>query len=612
MGADHAQVSLLRTTQRVVGHFGDSARAAFAETALEDSLCTVTALTDAPLIVEDARADERVNDLAPVLALEVGSYCGVPLRTPDGLVLGALCGYGRAPASFSEAAVALLEELGQAVVEELQDQTAAERYTAAVTRLDRLVGAASLGSWEVWLDTERIVWDARMFELYDIDPATFTNTLDAVFARIHPEDRATTRARFDRALALGIDYDAEYRVPQRDGSVRWIRTWGRVLSDGDRPERVVGSATDTVKVDDVLSIAQSVQQVTTPIFSLDDHDRFVFVNDEAARVMGIAPSELLGRPIWQYTPEAGVELYRSAFSQARFTNRPSTVERFDPLRNTWWETRVYPTPGTLTVHVADISGRKRDDQARAALLSHHRTIAEALESAVLPEALPELDGAELAALYRPADVDGKFGGDWYDAYVLDRHRLFLVVGDVAGHGLRAASVMGQLRNSLRAFTLLGKGPARVLWRLNELLHQLEPTAMATVWIGELDLRTGRLLWATAGHPPAVLAGGDETRVLERRPNPPIGAIRPGADYIEHEERLAVGDRLFLCTDGLIERRQEDLTLGVGRLVAAIEAAHRSPIGHAVPQLVREVLGRGTAADDVCVLAVEVRSLATPA
>ena len=228
----------------------------------------------------------------------------------------------------------------------------------------------------------------------------------------------------------------------------------------------------------------------------------------------------------------------------------------------------------------------------------------ALQAAVIPERLPVLDGVDLAARYRPADAEVQVGGDWYDAFSLEPGKVILAVGDVAGHGLAAASVMGQLRNALRALVLLGKGPGRVLQRLNELLVRLEPTAMATIWLAELDLATRVLSWSSAGHPPPVLRRGSSVSFLEGAPNPPVGASAIGRPMRQFDRRLEPGDLLIAYTDGLIERRGEPLDTGLTRLAEAIShAGHHLGLEAVLEAVLGSALAGSTVADDVCALAI---------
>ena len=240
----------------------------------------------------------------------------------------------------------------------------------------------------------------------------------------------------------------------------------------------------------------------------------------------------------------------------------------------------------------------------AALYRREHQVADALQRAVLPETLPTIDGYELAARYVPAASDVKVAGDWYDAFPTGRGTIGLTVGDVAGHGLPAASLMGQMRNALRAYAVQA-GPGAVLTELSDLLAAVEPEAMATVVHGELDAASGKLWWASAGHPPPLfIPCAGEAVLLDGEPAPPICAI--SADIAEpvkaHELWLEPGNVICWYTDGLIERRDAGLTerLEVLRCSAAAILPD-APAEEICDWLLAHLLDRGNSLDDVCIL-----------
>ena len=161
----------------------------------------------------------------------------------------------------------------------------------------------------------------------------------------------------------------------------------------------------------------------------------------------------------------------------------------------------------------------------ALLYEREHRVAETLQRSLLPETVPRLDGAELAALYLPGSSEASVGGDWYDAIVLDDGSVALVIGDVVGRGVKAASSMGQLRNAVRAYLLEGYGPAQTLARVNRLLDSLGG-GFATLACLVVDPLSGAIRYANAGHPPPLVVGPDgATRWLEDGLAPPIGAAQ---------------------------------------------------------------------------------------
>jgi len=603
VGGSSAQVSILSDLQHVVGAAG-SARSG-ARSDIEDSLCSVTAAHGSALVVPDARAHAWVSGLTPVVSGAVGSYLGVPLRARQGDVLGALCVFDREPRSFGDDAVALLEQLAEWVMTEIELRSTIEQLASTSSRLERIATAAGLGGWEWRVGSDVVVWDAQMYELFDIDPVSWGHRLDDVFACMHPADRATTRHVLEQAVAESGGYDAEYRVALRDGTFRWVRAWGQALTGRDgRTDRVVGVACDTTRLrTERERVARSFEHMTDAVYSIDHDDRFTYLNPWTEFLLERRAEDLVGRSLYEVVPPQFHALYRARIEEARRTAQTVAFERFDDERDRWWEIRFLPSPEGISVHVRDITQRKGIERERAELLAHHQTVANALQAAVLPDRLPEVPGIALAARYRPADVGVKVGGDWYDAFVLDGRRLVLAVGDVAGHGLPAASVMGQLRNALRAFALLGKDPGRVLLRLNQLLGQLEPTAMATVWLGELDLVSGRLTWASAGHPPVLLRRGASVDFLEGTANPPLGAVPAFAGFVDHTTDLLPGDIVFAYSDGLVERRGETIRDGLARLAEVAGAGPAGTVEDYLASIIGHLIGDRSVDDDVCALAI---------
>jgi anti-sigma regulatory factor (Ser/Thr protein kinase) len=185
-----------------------------------------------------------------------------------------------------------------------------------------------------------------------------------------------------------------------------------------------------------------------------------------------------------------------------------------------------------------------------------------------------MQGLQLAARYLPA-ASADVGGDWYDAIDLADGRLNLVVGDVAGRGIRAASVMGQLRNALRAYILDGNPPRDVVGRLNQLARTFESSEMATLVYVAFDIRERRAECVRAGHPPPLVRGPDGTvSELAIEGSLPIGVSQGPCPSTMTE--IEPGSLLLLYTDGLVESREEGIQPGLERLKRALERAPAEP------------------------------------
>jgi PAS domain S-box-containing protein len=232
----------------------------------------------------------------------------------------------------------------------------------------------------------------------------------------------------------------------------------------------------------------------------------------------------------------------------------------------------------------------------------HR-IAETLQRSLLPERLPRLPGLEVAARYQPAASESEVGGDWYDVIAMPGGQVGLVMGDVAGKGLGAASMVGRLRSAMRAYALEGHAPADVVDRLNQLVwSEVEDSHMTTMVYVVLDPLEGRVTWVNAGHlPPLAVTSDGMARFLEGSSSVPLGVMSYPA-YEASETEMPLGGTVLLYTDGLVERPGELLDHGLDRLAAAVRGKRVGPeelCDHVLEQLV-PALG---ASDDVALLAL---------
>jgi len=234
-----------------------------------------------------------------------------------------------------------------------------------------------------------------------------------------------------------------------------------------------------------------------------------------------------------------------------------------------------------------------------ARLEHEHSVSVALQRSLLPNRLGDFPGVRLAARYLPAREE--VGGDWYDVIELPRGRIGLVIGDVVGHGIAAAALMGRLRTALHAYSIESYGPGRALELVDRFVQSLGEPAMATAAYAVFDGYTSTLQYATAGHLPPILVSADGARVLEVPPAPPLGAF-PYGRIPEHELALGSGETLFLYTDGLIERRGIPLTDGIQALCRSLSGA-ASPEEACVAAVADLVPIEGLS-DDVAIVAIQ--------
>jgi PAS domain S-box-containing protein len=247
----------------------------------------------------------------------------------------------------------------------------------------------------------------------------------------------------------------------------------------------------------------------------------------------------------------------------------------------------------LAGHAAAVINRAR----------HHeldRTTIRYLQDSFLPAQLPATEDLEVAAVYLPAS-DVAVGGDWYDVFPLEEGSC-IVIGDVAGHGLRSVAVMAQLRNSVRAFASDDPAPGRILTRLNRMLCRLEPTETATAITATWIPQDRTLLWSSAGHPPPLRCRPGEFAYLTSRLNPLLGA-RPDVDYLHEAKLLRPGSTVVLYTDGLIEGRSIAIDEAMDQLLDFATGLLDLSPQSVCNDILNWRLERGQREDDICVLAV---------
>ncbi|WP_234360258.1 SpoIIE family protein phosphatase [Streptomyces sp. DSM 15324] len=249
------------------------------------------------------------------------------------------------------------------------------------------------------------------------------------------------------------------------------------------------------------------------------------------------------------------------------------------------------------VLIDELAARAALNIDNALMYTRQRAAALTLQRSLTNSALPDVPGLDLTGRYLPAS-EHDVGGDWYDVIALPDDRTALVIGDVMGHGIHAAAVMGQLRAAVRSLARHGIRPARMLRSLDAVVADMGEDQMATCVYAVHDPATGGCLIARAGHPPpAVVTPGGAISFLDGSPGTPLGT--GGRRFATEEVPLPPGSLLVLYTDGLIEARGSDLDQGLDRLAGALRRP--APSLAALCDGVLEQMLPHPAQDDVAVL-----------
>ncbi|MFD9488199.1 SpoIIE family protein phosphatase [Streptomyces sp. NPDC059991] len=335
--------------------------------------------------------------------------------------------------------------------------------------------------------------------------------------------------------------------------------------------------------------------------------RVAYVNDAYATTFGPRP---VGAPAAKALPELDELGLLPLMDQVLRSGKPRTVKSRKAQGGGSYTVTCTPVEipargaagGGVLVFAADVTDHAEAAERLRASERRHRETAVTLQRSLLPQELEQPDDLRVAVTYQPGGTDAAVGGDWYDVITLGAGRTALVIGDVMGRGVRAAAVMGQLRTAVRAYARLDLPPHEVLQLLDGLAAEIDASQIATCVYAVHDPNEGLLVYASAGHLPLLVRHADGSVHRAADPTgPPLGT--GGWLHTSGTIALPPGATAVLYTDGLVERREEDIDEGV----AALERALSGAVG--TPQVVCDRLIRslGVTAehdDDVAVLVLQ--------
>ncbi|MEU6199292.1 SpoIIE family protein phosphatase [Streptomyces sp. NPDC047061] len=440
------------------------------------------------------------------------------------------------------------------------------------------------------------------------------------------EDRLRYVGAATRRIARGFDTDeivlglCRAAVPTySDAALVYLRD---PLPVGD--ERPTGPAVLRLRRTDRLK-GPGAEGLVWPAETVDDEQDDLDASDWSEVVPGGALAEVLRgvRPVFADTPPTRAALGELVGPDSALNDWVGTHAILAPLRGRRRVTgavvflrrpeRPAFEPADLLV-AAQLATHTALGVDKAVLYSREAFIADRLQRAMLPHSLPRPTGVRLAVRYLPAAETARVGGDWYDAIPLPGSRVALVVGDVMGHSMTSAAVMGQLRTTALTLAGLDLPPQEVLHHLDEQAQRLGTDRMATCLYVVYDPVSHRMTIANAGHPPPILLHpGGKTEVLTVPPGAPIGV--GGIDFEAVELDAPTGATLLLYTDGLVESRLRDVWTGIEQLreklaaTAQLTGPDRPPPLEALCDEVLDMLGPGDRDDDIALLAARFDGIA---
>ncbi|WP_345620492.1 ATP-binding SpoIIE family protein phosphatase [Streptomyces ziwulingensis] len=370
-----------------------------------------------------------------------------------------------------------------------------------------------------------------------------------------------------------------------------------------RVEQLTDEAPPVPAVDD-LPVRDVLDRVPALVALVHGPDhRIAYVNDAFTAAFGVRP---LGERAREALPEVAELGLFPLLDQVQRSGRPRTLKsRKAPDGRSYTFTCTPVTEGGdsgVLVFATDVTDHAEAAERLRASERRQRETAVTLQRSLLPQELEEPDDLRVAATYHPGGTEAAVGGDWYDVITLGGGRTALVIGDVMGRGVRAAAVMGQLRTAVRAYARLDLPPHEVLQLLDGLAMEIDANQIATCVYAVHDPNEGRLVYASAGHLPILVR--DESGTVHRadEPNgPPLGT--GGWVHASGSVPLAPGSTAVLYTDGLVERRNEDLDEGIAALARALAGARGTP-QVICDRLVRAAGVTADHDDDVAVLVLQ--------
>lgn len=474
------------------------------------------------------------------------------------------------------------------VAEDMTEIRAAEAEAAASeTRLRLAHEAARLGSWHWDMAAGVAVWDEALELMYGLPPGGFGGTFEAWLGTVHPDDHERVLAVVQEALDTRSPYVLQNRTVRPDGALQWIEAHGKVTVDENgNPSGTIGCVRDITeeklqqeREQEAAARARLLQEVTAELSGALGHDEVTQVLTRGLK----AASAIIGDRVQLRLPDdlqniTGASLVATDGAQLE----PEDRQLLDTLAS----------QGAITAERARL---------------HERTleIAEQLQSSLAASPLPDLDGIELAAHSSPGgDELEHIGGDWYDAVTTRDGALALVVGDVMGRGVPAATTMIRVRAGIRGLITVDPAPRAVLAAADTLLTRDAPEQFVTAAAALVDPASRTLTLGNAGHIPLLVVHPDgRGELVGSGSGVPLGVVR-GQERSHETVALEPGTLLVLVTDGVVESRREDLDHGLARLLSRATELRDAPLAELVTSLAE--LADPLLHDDVTVVAARLR------
>jgi sigma-B regulation protein RsbU (phosphoserine phosphatase) len=524
-------------------------------------------------------------------------------------------------------------------------------------RLSLALKAVGMGTWEWDVLDDRMEWDARMHHLFGLGPGEFGGRYEDFLELVHPGDRPRLAQALHFSSRPDPGHDSEFRAIMPGGDVRMIRVRCRVFCRrGMKPSRILGVAWDVSNrrvseeayARDRHLLTTLMDHIPDSIYFKDRESRFIAINRAMARLFGKEdPAELLGK--------TDLDVFCADHAFRAMEDERRIIETGEPAVNveeketwpdghvTWVSSTKMPLTdprgrviGTFGIS-RDITLRKRAEQELARVAGELRTKNQALEedlemarelqNALLPQQFPrfprgatEADSAiHFHHFYRPSTA---VSGDFFDVFEIEENVAGLFICDVMGHGVRAALVASILRALVNELQPVWKEPSEFMGQLNRALRRIlkhtRVPLFASAFYVVADLTNGSLRHANAGHPCPLRVrrdGGALQRLDGCKLGPALGLL-DDAQYPSAQTEIVMPETVLLFTDGLFEVEAQDGSLydyqALRAAVGQLGGLKAADLCESVVEKVCQFSGQQEFGDDVCLIAMEIDHLATPA
>jgi PAS domain S-box-containing protein len=540
------------------------------------------------------------------------------------------------------------------------NNSSAELEADLRAELSMAVELNGIGSFAWDLDSDRVALDASALAIFGLAAGEFDGRMSTLYERIMPEELGEIRERAARVFAdsrYSLSYGSYFRVRHPDGTVRWAHTQAAIRRDDTgKAVRAVGVIRTELQYAERQAILESDRQYQAGVVRATTTalSQALSVKDVLA---ALTSHEILG-------PVGAVGISLTVLEQNRLrrlaaagmpadylrdlefgrldAERPiaEVFQKKNPLFITREDIRKsYPVlwpyiektdftasavlplmaqarlTGVLAILYEQKEGFSPEEQylllalsatvaqslQRALLYDEEHAMAVGLQEAMLPARIEDVAGLRVAARYRPARAGHQVGGDWYDVLPLPGGKVGLVVGDVQGHDIQAAAVMGQLRTVFRAYAAEGHEPAALMSRVSAFLHDLDTERLATCIYVSLDPATGDAEIVRAGHPcPHFRTPRRRDRLLVTGGLPLGMSDLSVAPYPANRVHLGPEETLLLCTDGLLEFHDSDMDSGERQIQALLDDGP-SDLDQLAEHIVASIEDRQGQEDDVALL-----------